>query len=256
MKDDLDNIGKLLLRYIKTIINEYGVYIDSDIINHVLNNKIVTFSNSDTISFIVKKGVLYLPKHIYSLIPEFQKNIGYGVLPNDGRRIEDYMDTSTTYYDYINHFIRGGLSAYNYFEESLLHEAFHLCGCSGNHPLEEGITELKTRELAQKYSIKIAGYAYPKEVEVAKKVQDIMGKDIIDELAFVLDNKYDFLIGKVGIEKADLYLKVVKDMTDLSKGYYSKFEKISKPSDKAELYSQLDYSSVLKYLDEYIGKIR
>ena len=90
MKDDLDKIEKLLLRYIKIIINEYGVYIDSDIINHVLNSNIVTFSNSDTISFIVKKGVLYLPKQIYSLIPEFQKNICYGTLPND-RRLYGYF---------------------------------------------------------------------------------------------------------------------------------------------------------------------
>jgi len=65
---------------------------------------------------------------------------------------------------------------------------------------KEGINELKTRELAQKYNIKIAAYGYSKEVEMAKKMQKIIGKETMDELTFI--PRYErivFLRDKLGI---------------------------------------------------------
>ena len=123
--------------------------------------------------------------------------------------------------------------------------------------IHEGINELKTRELAQKYGIKIAAYGYPKETEVAKTLQEVIGKDVMDKLAFIKINKRrEFLIEKVGIEKADLYKRVFKDMILLSDEFLKKMENISDPYAKAGEYKKISYAEVLEYIDEYIEKTK
>ena len=132
----------------------------------------------------------------------------------------------------------------------------HLCGCRGGNPLEEGFTDLKTRELAQKHNLVISGYGYPKEVEVAKRLQEIIGKEYIDELIFLpYDKKRSFLTEKVGIEKTDLYFTVSKEMQRCSAPYYERLKDISDPYEKAELYSEIDYSDVLDILDEFKNRM-
>ena len=89
--------------------------------------------------------------------------------------------------------------------------------------MRKGINELKTRELAQKYDIKIAAYGYAKEVEIAKRLQELIGKEIFDELTFVPKSKRKvFLSDKVGKEAADLYESVSNKMIEASKEYFNK----------------------------------
>lgn len=257
MIEDKNNIVKQLLNYLRIIISEYKDNIKPETIDYLLNNNIVEFNSASTISFFVENGVLYLPKRIYDIIPILKGHELYGVSPNDRRKIEDYLDTNTTYYDYIEHVIKVGITPYQFFEESLLHEAMHLCGSVGGNPLEEGITELKSRELAQKNNIKISAYGYPKETEVAKTLQEVIGKDVMDQLTFIkTHDRRNFLIEKVGIEKADLYKRVFKDMILLSNGYNIKIETISDPYIKAEEYKKISYATVLEYIDEYIEKTK
>ena len=145
------------------------------------------------------------------------------------------------------------MSVYDYFEESLLHETMHICGSRGGTPLEEGINELKTRELAQKYNIKIAAYGYSKEVEMAKKMQKIIGKETMDELTFI--PRYErivFLRDKLGEKVAELYLQISDEMTKKSEDYYKKLSQVSDPFEKAELYDNIDYTDLYQIVDTYI----
>ena len=257
MIEDKNNILKLLLNHIRIIISEYKDSIKPETVSYLLTNDLVEFNSANTISFFVKDGILYLPKHIYDLMPIFKGHELYGISPKDARKREDLLDTNTTYYDYVEHFIKAGLTPYDFFEESLLHEALHLCGSIGNNPLGEGMTELKARELAQKYDIKFCGYGYPKETEVAKTLQEVLGKDVMDQLTFMkISERRDFLVEKVGIEKADLYRRVFRDMI-VSFGEYDKeIETISDPYAKAAAYKKISYTSILEYIDEYIEKTK
>ena len=145
------------------------------------------------------------------------------------------------------------MSVYDYFEESLLHETMHICGSRGGYPLEEGINELKTRELAQKYNIKIAAYGYSKEVEMAKKMQKIIGKETMDKLTFI--SRYErivFLRDKLGDEVAELYLQISDEMTKKSEDYYKKISQVSDPFEKAELYDNIDYTELYQIVDDYM----
>ena len=200
-----------------------------------------------------KNGILLLPKVAYKIFPLLKNYENYGTKLNSHRNIADYLDTNTTYRGYITHLIESGMSVYDYFEESLLHETMHICGSRGGYPLEEGINELKTRELTQKYNIKIAAYGYSKEVEMAKKMQKIIGKETMDKLTFI--SRYErivFLRDKLGDEVAELYLQISDEMTKKSEDYYKKISQVSDPFEKAELYDNIDYTELYQIVDDYM----
>lgn len=256
MEQDFLKIKKLLLEYIKLISKNY-YNCDREKIFNAINHdaKIVEFNTSNTITFIVQNGVLLLPKAAYQIFLLLKQHENYGTKVNNHRNIEDYLDTNTTYMEYINHLIEGGIEVYDYFEESLLHEAMHICGSQGGTPLEEGINELKTRELAQKHNIKIAAYGYSKEVEISKRLQQIVGKDIMDELTFIPKYKRkEFLINKSGEEIAELYELLSNKMIEKSAHYYDKLFQVNNPFEKVRLYEDIDYTEVHQIIDAYEKK--
>ena len=245
MEQDLLKIKKLLINYINLINKEYKY---SKI--NLESNKLVLFNESNTITFLVCDGKLLLPSAAYNFFELAHNFNNYGINKNNYRFFNEYLDTNTTYMEYIDHVIECAFNAYDYFEENLLHEAMHLCGSGGGSPLEEGINELKTRELAMKYKIKIAAYGYSKEVEVAKKLQNILGKELMDDLTFIANEKrYEFLLNKATNKEAILYQELSNDMINLSKDYFEKVSKLSNPYDKAKLYETIDYSILYKHLD-------
>ncbi len=256
MNEDLIKIKKQLLEDINLILKEYPNCNRKEIANIMNHDKeIVKYNSSNTITFIVQDGVLLLPKVAYQIFPLLKKYENYGTKLNSNRNIADYLDTNTTYKEYITHLIESGMSVYDYFEESLLHEAMHICGSQGGYPLEEGINELKTRELAQKYNIKIAAYGYSKEVKMAKKMQEIIGKETMDELTFI--PKYErvkILTDKLGNEVGELYSQISTEMMKKSNDYYKKLSQISNPFEKANLYDNIDYTELYQTLDNYTNK--
>lgn len=145
-------------------------------------------NDEKTISFICHEGKLYLPVRAYRFFDKVRNLKEYNSEPGLRIKEENYLKTKATYKDYIEHVIKGGLTTRDYFLESLLHEAFHLCGSCGGYPLFEGINELKTRELAYKQKIVIAATGYQKEVEIALKLQEIFGKNGMDVIAFKHNN--------------------------------------------------------------------
>ena len=253
MKQDLLKIEKLLVQYINIIAKEYSNSCAKNVIKKISDGeKIVEFNTTQAISFFVRDGVLLLPQYAYSIFFAFKELENYGAKPNNHRNISDYLDTNTTYYEYINHLIESGMSVYDYFMESLLHEAMHICGSCGGTPLEEGINELKTRELAQKYNITIAAYGYTKEVEVAKRLQNIVGKEIMDVLTFVpYYRRKDFLSMKISTEVAELYELLSTKMIEKSKEFYDRIGQINDPFEKAKLYEEIDYSEIYLLLEKY-----
>lgn len=257
INSDKEKVEQILVKYINIICEEYGKYIGADTIIYLKENikHLVEFNSSSAISFIVKGGKLLLPKNAYIVFDVLKQNPNYGINSNDKRNVSEYLDTDTTYYDYINHAIVAGLDVIDYFLESLLHEAMHLCGSGGGEPLSEGLNELKTRELAQKYNLKISGYGYPKEVEVSETLQEIIGKDVMDRLTFIdSSERYQFLSNIVGADVANLYSQVSCQMLECCKKYNVLINEISDPFEKAMLYDSIDYSSAFSLIDSYKTK--
>lgn len=255
MEEDYLKIKKLLFDYIKLILDNYSNCDRKRILN-IINNQseIVKYNTSNTITFIVQDNILLLPMAAYQVFSSLKEYENYGINKNNYRKVEDYLDTNTTYQDYIVHVIEAGLSVYDYFEESLLHEAMHICGSQGGTPLEEGINELKTRELAQEKNIRIAAYGYSKEVALALRLQQVIGKQVMDELTFIPRYKREeFLINRLGEEIAELYFLVSDKMIEESKQFYSNNSSVSNPFEKAQLYDEFDYIESNCILDSYLN---
>ena len=256
MEQDFIKIKKLLLDHINLILKEYPNCAREQLSNAINNDaEIVKFNPSNTITFIVQDGVLLLPKSAYQVFQLLKKYKNYGIKLNNHRSVEDYLDTNTTYMEYIEHVIEGGISVCEFFEENLLHEAMHICGSQGGTPLEEGINELKTRELAQKYNVRIAAYGYSKEVEIAKRLQQIIGKEIMNELTFI--PRYErkaFITDKLGYEVGELYVLLSNKMIEKSKCYFSKLIQVNDPFEKARLYEDIDYAELYQIIDCHIKK--
>ena len=149
----------------------------------------------------------------------------------------------------------------DYFNDLLLHETMHFCGSGGSTALKEGINELLTRKIALENNFKTSGCAYPKEVRIAYTLQQMLGEDTINQIAFI-NNELDilnYLEDTIGKEASDLYLdisgimnnefqtKYYKDMNS-----YNGLEGIKK---KVENYQNIDYTKVYELIDEYNKKI-
>lgn len=112
MEEDLLKVKTLLKEYINIIIKEYGLYISDDTKNYLLNNDIVKWSY-DTISFYVSNGVLYLPFLAYKEFEQFKLLDNYGI-NKKVYNVNNYLNINTTYLQYINSVIEGGLLPIDY----------------------------------------------------------------------------------------------------------------------------------------------
>lgn len=98
---------------------------------------------------------------------------GYGINTNHkSYNKNDLILNDNTFLDYIKHAFIAGLNPEQFFLETFLHETLHLGGSSA---LRKGFTELKTRQLDNKYNFITSGCGYPKEVKIA----NILKKNLV-----------------------------------------------------------------------------
>lgn len=256
MNEDKKVVEKVIKDYITIIIEEYGEFISEQHQKYLINNEeFALFNEPGTISFIVKDKTLYLPSSAYPVLEKLST-----VETCQNAKIiseEDYLNTNYTYEDYINNVISSKFSPLEYFLDSLLHEVMHICGSGGGFPLYEGINELKTRELAQKRHIHISAMAYPKEVEIALKLQKIIGKETMDHLTFLnkdFKKAYAFIKKEKNQEIADLYQKVDDMMIKENQNYQRALSTISNPYEKAQIYSKIEYKKALELIENFNKK--
>ena len=213
MKYNIEEDRKILAckvkKYVEIIEEEYK-YIMPEYAKTYLHsvrdyNDIVVIEDTGTISLFATARNILLPLDAYKVMNAMSKVLGFGVNKKHTTYNRDTMILNqNTFKDFIQHVFIAGLSPREYFEEILLHETMHLCGGNGADALSEGINELKTRELAQKYNLKTSCCGYPKEVEIAYKLQEIFGKEVMDKIEFAaLGDIYLILCNEVGESAAN-----------------------------------------------------
>lgn len=167
---------------------------------------------------------------------------------------DNMIINDNTYLTYIKHVFLKGLNPEEYFKEILLHETLHFCGSGGGNAIREGINELKTRQLAKKYSLLTSSCGYPKETKIAHELENIFGKDIINKISFA---------------KSDLEIKNILDLISpvatsfyfeldaiMEKEFYHKYMKYKfygflGPFKKAKKYNSIDYTEAYALIDKY-----
>jgi len=254
-------------KYVQVILKEYGDFIPEERQEFLRGIKDfysrIIVEDSGTISmFATKKGII-MPKGAYQIFKYMKVIPGYGISKKHKSYKEGEIVNKNTYYDYIKHVFISGMSVEEFFRDTLLHEIMHFCGSDGGTAIREGLTELKTRELAQKYGLKASRCGYPKEVEVVSRLQKIIGIDIVNKITFARDNNEinRILQENCGRDVADLFFEISYLMDEELKAKYnhSEFGGLFGPIKKAKAYSQIDYSNIyekLKVFEEeqkYIG---
>lgn len=225
-------------------IEDYGRYV---IIGR--NGAINAYANCD--------GV-HLPIEAYVALNELRRCAEYGKNKDHILYDEETMIINdNTFYDYINHVIVTGSTPQDYYEDLLLHETMHFCGSGGGSALKEGMNEYLTRKIALEKGFRTSCCGYPKEVKVVNELSKVFGEKIINQLAFINNEKYieEFLKEKLGKEAKDVYVKVVKEMErEFQEKYYKhmdQYDGIEGINLKAHNYSKIDYSKAYELIEKY-----
>ena len=208
-------------KMIEIIKSEYPMYVDlpEDL---DLENR-VHIEDTGTISLFVKNKNIYFPLSAFSVLEHFKSFPEYGSNTNHVTYTEDNMIINdNTFETFINHAIV--------------------------------INELRTRQLAKKYGLLTSCCGYPKETKIAYELEQILGKDVIDRIAFT-KKSYEVIdiLNELPMDAATLYLTVEREMEKEFQEKYMKykFPGINGPFEKMNKYDTIDYSRVYEIIDEY-----
>lgn len=215
----------------------------------------VHIEDTGTISLFIRNGHFYFPTDAFKVLEALKKIPGFGCFPNHKTHNKDtIIINNNTYITYLEHVFLAGLTPQKYYEEILLHETMHFCGSGGGTAIREGINELKTRELAQKYNLLTSSCGYPKETKIAYELQNIFGEDIINKIAF--SNSYleiKNILDEISPDATNFYFSLEQMM---EKEFYDKYMRhefpgITGPIKKTNMYNKIDYSKAYKLIEEY-----
>ncbi len=249
-----DNVKK----FVDTILSEYGDNIPQNIKDYLKSiniEDIVHIDNTGTISLYVSDGEIYLPKNAYNVLSLVSKIPGFGKLKNHVTHNQDNMIiNNNTFLNFISHVFLKGLTPQEYFAEIALHETLHLCGSDGAFALFEGLTEFKTREIAQKYGLETSCCGYPKETRIIYELQQLFGKNVMDKITFAdgYSKKYQIIYDSLGETEAELFKNIFVEMQLQFEPYISKkYPGVFGILDKCYQYSKIDYSKVYDMINAY-----
>lgn len=240
-------------KYINIIKNEFPD------LNHIPDdydlNERVHIENTGTISLLVNNNHFYFPLDAFKVLNAFKKIPGFGTQKKHKTYNEENMIINdNTYMTYIKHAFLKGLTPEEYYKEILLHETLHFCGSGGGTALREGINELKTRQLAQKYSLETSCCGYPKETKIAYELEQLFGKKLIDIIAFSrnqieLKEKLD----NISPDMSAFYFSLESMMENEFYHKYMKYDfpGLVGPLKKTQKYNSIDYTSAYELIDKY-----
>lgn len=266
MKNTVESTRKVLAddmkKYVEIILKEYENVIPAEQKEFLRRiddylPRIMVYDTGTISMFAIDIGVV-MPEGAYKIFKYLKMMPGYGINKNHKSYEEGEIVNDNTYYDYIKHVFVSGMSVEEFFRDTLLHETMHFCGSDGGNALREGFTELKTREIAQKYNLKASRCGYPKEVDMAIRIQNIVGPDVANQITFAKNEKeiHWILQEKCGEDIERLYFEISELMDkELEAKYdHSKFGGIFGPIKKARAYSKIDYSEIYKKIESFDKK--
>ena len=253
-------LSRQLLQYITILEQEYCDVItkrNKNKLSYIKNNceDSIKWNRGPAISLFADDTSIYFPLSSYPVLEHMKRLPQFGTQSQHlSCQIDRYLDNDYDFSHYIEHAILKGMTPLDYFQENLLHEVVHLCGGGGSSSLEEGLTELKTREVAQKYGLLTSGCGYPKEVKIAKKLQDMLGLEVINQIAFLGDNLKEvrnYLQKTCGEKVTTFYFQLREEMLKQSRFYKQQLDVITDPNKKQTVYDTIDYAKVHQMIDTF-----
>lgn len=254
----IQELGDLCKIYVNTILTEYSSFMPHKQIEWLKQiddfSKYIHIEETGTVSSYVSNNQIFFPESVDKITKIMRFIPGYGWLRKKDQLAQDMFNPKNDFEAYLKHVFFDGVDSKKFYEENLLHETMHLCGCDGGAALREGITELKTRELALKYNLETTSCGYPKEVEIIKNMQSFLGEDFVNALAFAPNKVYfNKLLLQRGGEKLLLYWEQIESSMEQefqNKYYSKKFPGLLGPIKKTRAYKQINYLKAKKLVEE------
>ncbi len=252
-------------KYIKAILDEYGRYIPPERkveLNNIKDfNSVIKIHDYGSINGYASYEGISMPMSADNVLKKMSKIPGFGTNKNHRSYDETNLITNNnTFMDYVKHVFISGTTTQEYYEDLLLHETMHFCGSGGAFAIKEGINELLTRKIALKRNFKTSGCGYPKEVAIAYKLQEILGEDIINQIAFIPYQRdvLKYLESTLGKEYEQLYEGVTMLMEYEFQDKYYRFMNSYNDTDgmleKIKNYEKIDYEKVDLFIKEFEEK--
>lgn len=265
-KIDVLETHKYLTENIKNYINiikqEYGQYMPVNVLDRLNGiedySQILMIHDSGEISAFANQNNIVMPLCADKLINLASKIPGYGINKNHKTyNSENMLVNNNTFFKYVMHVFISGTDAQGYYDDLLLHEVMHFCGSDGGSVLKEGINELLTRMLAQKYNLRTNSCGYPKEVRLAYELMNLFGEDVIIKLSFIrgFDKEINFLREYLGPDAAYLYFRIYmaanKEFEEKYYSYMNEFSGVTGIIKKMHFYNKIDYSNIYEIINDY-----
>lgn len=257
-EETIDNLSIYLEKYVKAILKEYGNAIPNNMKKKLENisdyKSILVINPEHTVTFYCCDDKIFLPQYASEILSKMKFIPGFGINKNHKCYKNNEILNNTSYLGYIAHVIRKGLNIEDFCLETLLHETVHLCGSDGIEPFREGLTELKAREIAQKYGFPLSRCGYNKEVNIVSQVQDILGKELTTKIAFTPNESkvYDLITQQYYSNVYSIIGEIRERMSEESEKKYdaTRYKGPLSAIKKATAYDSLDYSNVLPLIED------
>ena len=248
-----NKLAKDMERMVKVIIREYGEFIPPEKLEFLKGikdyNDVIKIKDTNTISMFANNHEIILPLGAKKYFKYLKCIPLYGIKKNHAMYKPDEILNDHTYFDYINHVLLSGMSLYEFYLDTLLHETLHFCG-SGmlGTALSEGFNELKTRQIAKKYNLRASRCGYPKETKIAFKLEQLLGENIVSQITFAKSESevYEIIQNTYGEDIAKQIFAISEKMNqELHAKYnHNDFNGIFAPLKKAIAYKKLNYDEV------------
>ncbi len=201
--DQLENLKKQANLYLEIIKKEFNI-------NTNLKNLEIKIDDNKSLFPTSMNNIIYLPKSYKALLKELKKIPKFGYNKNHSHFKKDEINNKKTYFDFLKHIYIAGLSEEEYYKELILHELISMCSINEDSSLKRGLVELKTRELAQKYNLITNWCLNSKELEIALKMQELLGQELINKIIFT-KSKRDLYVN-IGAELYGVYNSIEEQM--------------------------------------------
>ena len=265
--EKLERIRKVLANktkeYVEIIKKEYKDYIPDERLKFLESIKnyedIIKIEETGTISLFVRDDKIYFPLSAFKILKLMRFMPGSGINKKHSTFDNKQIVNDNTFSTFMKHLYIAGLKPEDYYLEILLHECMHLCGCNGSFAITEGLTELKTRELAKKYNLLTSGCGYPKEVKIVSKVQELFGDHLCNKISF--SKSYMETVALIekekGVDAKYFYEELFITMNNEFERYISKsYPGVLGPLKKTKSYNDINYDKAWELIKDYEKKLK
>lgn len=231
-----------------------SIYLD-ELVDYVNIKKRRYLKDEINLSSIIKFGngigAWCEENNIYFAIPngeifkKMSKDAKYGT--NENAKLldeEDFINNDKDYIDYMDYACVKGLKEIDFCLDLLPHTVMHLVG-SSEGIFGEGITELRTRQICQKYGIRCAPVWHSKETKLITMIEKHVGEMMLNEASFL--HEFSILLEKC----VEIFGSEFKEAYDDLYIEYRNFQinHPSNPLDHYREYRNLNFDRLYKIIE-------